>query len=328
MSNAHDTSDDRKIVIKWSGREFDVLVASNETVETVKRKLEEKTSVTAKRQKLMLKTKAGKPATDSTFVGDLLLKPGMKVLMLGTAEETIQALKAEAEVAPHIQDDFDLDERGLSEAQPFAQRPEILERLDRRIASVEPKVLNPPRIGKKLLVLDIDYTIFDLGSAAERPEELARPYLHEFLSSVYQHYDISIWSATSMKWIEVKMKELGVSTHPDYKITFFLDHKAMLTVKHPEHGLFDCKPLQFIWAKWQEYGPHNTIMFDDLRRNYIMNEQNGLVISPYRKSYKNREVDKELLHLKRYLLKIAALESLAHLKHKRWRQYISDELEI
>ena len=36
------------------------------------------------------------------------------------------------------------------------------------------KVLNEPRPGKKLLVVDIDYTIFDLGSSAERPEELAR----------------------------------------------------------------------------------------------------------------------------------------------------------
>lgn len=34
------------------------------------------------------------------------------------------------------------------------------EKLQRRIASVEVKVLNPPRTGKRCLVLDIDYTLF------------------------------------------------------------------------------------------------------------------------------------------------------------------------
>lgn len=34
--------------------------------------------------------------------------------------------------------------------------------------------MNEPRPGKKCLVLDIDYTLFDLGSSAERAEELAR----------------------------------------------------------------------------------------------------------------------------------------------------------
>ena len=76
----------------------------------------------------------------------------------------------------------------------------LQEKLRRRVHSVEVKVLQPPRRGKKCLVLDIDYTIFDLGSSAERPHELARPYLHQFLAAVWEHYDIVIWSATNMKW--------------------------------------------------------------------------------------------------------------------------------
>lgn len=47
-------------------------------------------------------------------------------------------------------------------------------KLERRIKAVDIKVLNAPRPGKKLLVIDIDYTIFDLGSSAERPMDLAR----------------------------------------------------------------------------------------------------------------------------------------------------------
>lgn len=47
-------------------------------------------------------------------------------------------------------------------------------------------------------------------------------------------------------------------------------------------GVFDCKPLPVLWGHFPEYTAHNTIMFDDLRRNYVFNPQNGLVIRPYK----------------------------------------------
>lgn len=34
-----------------------------------------------------------------------------------------------------------------------------------------------------------------------------------------------------MKWVEVKMRELGVLGNDDYKITCMLDHAAMVTVQ-------------------------------------------------------------------------------------------------
>ena len=50
-------------------------------------------------------------------------------------------------------------------------------------------------------------------------------------------------------------------------------------------GLFDCKPLPLLWAKFPEsYNEHNTVMLDDLARNYVFNKQNGLVIRPYRRA--------------------------------------------
>lgn len=96
-------------------------------------------------------------------------------------------------------------------------------------------------------------------------------------------------SATSMRWVDVKMRELGVrrpgfggggwgsggaqrpsgqsqqcgahvqvprhcgacpppcrlqvSTHPDYKVTAFMDHTAMLTVQHPKYGEQSAGPV-------------------------------------------------------------------------------------
>jgi hypothetical protein len=42
------------------------------------------------------------------------------------------------------------------------------------------------------------------------------------------------------------------------------------TKQTEKYGVFDCKPLAFIWAKFSEYTPDNTVMLDDLRRNFVM----------------------------------------------------------
>ena len=92
--------------------------------------------------------------------------------------------------------------------------------------------------------------------------------------------------------------------------------------------MFNCKPLSFLWGKFPDfYNEDNTIMFDDLRRNFVHNKQNGLVIRPFRNAHLARHTDKELLYLKVYLLKIAQLETLRTLRHSRWETYIQQELK-
>ena len=76
-----------EVTIKWQGKEFSIALAQNDTVGELKRKIEEQTEVQPKRQKLLgLKAKAGGglPA-DSVHVHELVLKPGMKVMMMGWA---------------------------------------------------------------------------------------------------------------------------------------------------------------------------------------------------------------------------------------------------
>ena len=55
-----------------------------------------------------------------------------------------------------------------------------------RVEKYEVKIINDLREDKKLLVLDIDYTLFDHKTPAETGAELMRPYLHEFLTSAYK----------------------------------------------------------------------------------------------------------------------------------------------
>uniref|UniRef100_H2Z0J7 FCP1 homology domain-containing protein n=1 Tax=Ciona savignyi TaxID=51511 RepID=H2Z0J7_CIOSA len=311
----------------------------------------------------------------------------MKIMMMGTTEENLVKVLGPAPDVGEVINDFDI---GDDEDVKLECMEEHLAKIERRVKTYEVKKLNDPRKGKKLLVLDVDYTLFDHRSNAEKAVELMRPYLHEFLTRAYVHYDIVIWckyncksnngllllklnqnktfqysllltAATSMKWIEVKMKELGVTSNPNYKIAFFMDHGAMITVHTPSYGVIDVriifktlslitmakcsfnglflhtylnhkmyfsfdhdftKPLGVIWGKYPEYySSHNTIMFDDLRRNFLMNPQSGLKIRPFKNAHMSRSTDVELHGLSQYLEDIADLESFSLLKHKRWESY-------
>ncbi|GAV61201.1 ubiquitin domain-containing protein/NIF domain-containing protein [Cephalotus follicularis] len=313
------TEDELTLTVKWSGKEYTVRVCADDSVAELKRRICELTNVLPKRQKLLYPKIGNRLADDSLLLSQLPLKSSLKITMIGTVEDDILVDQADS---PDIVDDFEL---GKDEAVDIKDKEVNKQKLRRRIDQYKIKLRNPCREGKKLLVLDIDYTLFDHRSTAESPLQLMRPYLHEFLTAAYAEYDIMIWSATSMKWVELKMEELGVLNNSNYKITALLDHLAMITVQSDFHGIFNCKPLGLIWAQLPEfYSSRNTIMFDDLRRNYVMNPQNGLVIKPFRKAYANRDSDRELVKLTQYLLAIAELDDLSTLDHANW-EFLTDD---
>lgn len=202
--------------------------------------------------------------------------------------------------------------------------PQNLARLKDRIDNYVMKVLNLPRKGKKLLVLDLDYTLFDhlsVGSVAE----VARPYLHEFLTAVYKYYDIYIWSATSMDAILLKLTRLGVYKHSDYKIVMMLDNEAMIPVT-TGFGTMNTKPLGLLWGRFPGYyNRSNSVMIDDIRYNFLMNGSNGLRIRPCQNMPELRGQDTELQWLTKYLLEIACLDEAAfrRLNHRCWERVVS-----
>ncbi|XP_031488515.1 ubiquitin-like domain-containing CTD phosphatase isoform X2 [Nymphaea colorata] len=306
------------LCVKWNGKEYTVRVCADDTVGELKRRICEATTVLPKRQKLLYPKVGPKQLSDdATILSTLQLKPTLKMTMIGTVEDEIFVDQVDG---PEIIDDFELVQEDVTD---IKDKDVNQQKLKRRISQYKIELLNPCREGKKLLVLDIDYTLFDHRSTAENPLELMRPYLHEFLSAAYAEYDIMIWSATSMRWVELKMGQLGVLNNPNYKIAALLDHMAMITVQSDTHGIFDCKPLGLIWALFPEYyNSKNSIMFDDLRRNFVMNPQNGLVIKPFRKAHLNRKNDDELVRLTQYLLAIAELEDLSQLDHVKWESFI------
>lgn len=259
----------------------------------------------------------GKAAQDDDIIGKLDLKPGYKLMLMGSREEDIAEASQAPENVPDVINDLDIEEEEVEIEKAEVNLRKIQIRIDRYVITE----LNPLREGKKLLVLDIDYTLFDHKSVAESGAELMRPYLHEFLTRAYKNYDIVIWSATSMRWINEKMKLLGVSNHPNYKIAFHLDVLAMISVHSPKYGLVGVKPLGIIWGKYKQYSAKNTIMFDDIRRNFIMNPQSGLRIRPFKHAHTTRVKDVELVKLSRYLELIAKVDDFQTLNHRKWEDY-------
>lgn len=224
-----------KVQLKWNKQDLVIELQGTQTLAELKSLIYEQTKILPDRQKLMgLKLKGPGPMTNTTTMDELNLTA--KIMLMGTPEESITELNAAKPVQPDLSEGQEEEQQDTTwiedpDQVPLEKREEVRIKLERRIQTYQGKILNEPRPGKKLLVLDIDYTLFDHRSPAETGAELMRPYLHEFLTTVYEHYDIGIWSATSMKWIESKMKLLGVeaisqgrSSNPqfNYKIVFYM----------------------------------------------------------------------------------------------------------
>lgn len=307
-----------KLIIKWSGKEYEMELTENDSVMDLKCAIQKQTGVRPERQKLLNLKYKGKLADDNIQLSQVKLKQGFKIMMMGSLEDDIAEASSMPKNLPEVINDLDIEEEEVA----VENHDIYLAKVERRVKDYKIKILNEPRENKKLLVLDIDYTLFDHRSVAETGLELMRPYLHEFLKSAYEDYDIVIWSATDMKWIEEKMKLLGVSSNTDYKILFYLDSLAMISVHTSKYGVVEVKPLGVIWGKFEQYNHTNTIMFDDMRRNFIMNPKNGLKIKPFRQAHFNRSTDKELLYLSEYLRNLAKkCQDFSKINHRNWKKY-------
>eukprot|EP00735_Rhodelphis_limneticus_P004638 TRINITY_DN16255_c0_g1::TRINITY_DN16255_c0_g1_i1::g.3152::m.3152 TRINITY_DN16255_c0_g1::TRINITY_DN16255_c0_g1_i1::g.3152 ORF type:complete len:401 (+),score=47.87,sp/Q5ZJJ8/UBCP1_CHICK/54.92/8e-103,NIF/PF03031.13/3.4e+03,NIF/PF03031.13/1.3e-23,ubiquitin/PF00240.18/2e-06 TRINITY_DN16255_c0_g1_i1:16-1218(+) len=307
------------LTVKWTNQEIHLVLDSDATVQDVKRKLEIETNVLTKRQKLI--GFGPKMPEDHVAISALSLK-SKKIMMMGTPEEN---LLSEPDSCDYDQTINDLD--SPEEFVACMNRHENLQKINNRIKNYKLNILNPPRVGKHLLVLDVDYTLFDHRSVGSNFLELQRPYLHEFLTACYQYYDIVIWSATSMKWVHLKMKELGVLGNPQYRITALVDHAAMISVHTDKYGVVNCKPLGVLWGLLKpHYHEKNTICVDDLKRNFLMNPQNGLRIRPCRNLPLTMAQDRELQGLSQYLVLVAEMADFSELNHSHWEDYVAKRI--
>ncbi len=92
--------------------------------------------------------------------------------------------------------DFDIEYSTLSDPGKDIVNLNALEKLQ---STTHIRLLHNICPQKKLLVLDLDYTLFDCKSQVSHISELARPGLHDFLSILGKYYEFCIWSQTSWR---------------------------------------------------------------------------------------------------------------------------------
>eukprot|EP01041_Mallomonas_annulata_P009157 gene9157-18972_t len=271
---------------KWRGIQYklDNILPHSTTVGDIKRMLEEQTAVCPKRQKLIGLGKLGQLSSDDLFLSSLDLKIkccSVSFTMTGTPEIEIIQLEENNQQSIHnneILNDFDL-----------SCSPSTMEwhKISTHVQKTEISFINLPRDGKKLLVLDLDHTLLDFTHKHHthpHPHEMKRPHLDHFMTTVYEYYDIAIWSQTHWKWLELKLTELDMLTHPNYKICFVLDKSSMFRNAHSKY----VKPLQIIWSKFPDrWSRRNTVHVDDVARNFYLNPQSGLLVRPFFKDGNN-----------------------------------------
>ncbi|KAL5529487.1 hypothetical protein ACEPAG_5472 [Sanghuangporus baumii] len=320
-----------KLRFTWVSKMYDLSVAESDRVYDLKSLIFSMTNVPPDRQKILGLVKGRLPPEEET-ISALKLTSGKKFSLVGTVLGDELKHPSQSEEFPDVFNDLDLDfsenmqasRAYISDRRNQRKIREATQRLRENLA-----LMHPLREGKKLLVLDIDYTILDTKPLLEGslpPIECARPGLHEFLEAIYPYYDICVWSQTSWVWLETKLHELGMigSESNHYKINFVLDKTCMFKVFSVRNGQqfpHHVKPLKIIWNVFPQYNASNTIHIDDLSRNFALNPGEGLKISAFKEAHTLRaSEDRELEKLARYMVHIAILPDLRSIDHKEWKK--------
>jgi len=313
----------------WSSQNFDLEIAESDRVFDLKAKIQKLTNVPTDRQKIVGLVK-GRLPPDEARIGDLQLIALKRFMLVGTpAGQELRDPDA-LEDLPEVFNDFDIDLASNPEAaQAYLRDMRNIRKIKEVTRATNITIMNPLREGKRLLVLDLDYTLVDtkvLTTGALPPIECARPGLHTFLEAVYPWYDVCVWSQTNWIWLETKLVELGMvgNSERQYKISFVLPKDAMFSVYSMREGKpykHAVKPLAVIWAHFPQFNAKNTIHIDDLSRNFALNPGEGLKISAFRVT--QNSPDRELTSLAQYLRFLADVSDFTSVQHKDWKKVVS-----
>jgi len=222
------------LTARWGGQAVEVTLSPADwntvTFDEFRGLLEAETDVPANKMKLIgIVTSDGK-LPKNELIKDLRFKKSDRSFMLvGTARGNF--LKE-----PEPDDDVETAVASYDVSLAF----EVLrDRMREAIKTTDLRWMNSGTRSKKLLVLDLDYTLFDCQGTRDVRIPLSaykRPYFDSFLKEAYENFNLCVWSQTSWTWVEAKVTELGMLSSPDYNLLFVLDQSSMFTVTSSKNG--------------------------------------------------------------------------------------------
>ncbi|PPQ66466.1 hypothetical protein CVT26_011224 [Gymnopilus dilepis] len=327
----------------WAGKPYTIEVADSDRLLDLKSAIYDLTKVPNERQKILGFVK-GKLPSDETRISDLSIIPAKKFTLIGTPEGDEIKDPSQLESLPDVVNDLDVDfSDNLAASNRYLHDARNIRKVHEATKNLQVNIIHPLRPGKKLLVLDIDYskssfplflrTILDtkpLTSGSLPPSECARPGLHEFLEAIYPFYDSTYLIflkarllrclLTSWIWLETKLVELGmIGSHRSYQTCMF----TVFTERDGKPWTHSVKALQIIWNHFPQFNATNTIHVDDLSRNFALNPKEGLKISAFKNAHTPEAIaDRELQKLARYLIHIAGVSDFTTLSHKDWKSVV------
>ena len=178
---------------------------------------------------------------------------------------------------------------------------------------------------KKLLVLDLDQTLIQ---SSELPIDdyhfiyrtgystvwiKKRPGLDNFLSEIFDLYDVAIWSYGTDDYVKLIIQAIA----PTYDFVFIWTRKrcTLRRISNVECNLdtgmpqntYHIKKLSKIWRKrTNNYNKYNTVVIDDTPITYINNYGNAIPI----KEYNGQTYDLEFDIILKILNKLIAYDNV------------------
>uniref|UniRef100_A0A7S3D9K5 FCP1 homology domain-containing protein n=1 Tax=Palpitomonas bilix TaxID=652834 RepID=A0A7S3D9K5_9EUKA len=278
-----------EIAVLHKSKKYYPALNDKSTVSELKEELYKLTQVHPSRQKVFGFIKKPKDVLDDHLLVEAGIKKSKALAMVGSDDVSVHQLKG-MEVDKDLIDDFDVD--NLQKVPPldlFVMKERRREKVVQTMNEFKAKRLSllptaARRIEKPIILIDLHRTLL---YAQKKPSKkiLLRPYLHEFLGMLYEHYDIGIWSSMGREVTLFLLKKANMHCQDKYKICCVIDKSWNFEVDYESSGqkyLRPVKPLELLFERYPDsFNPHNTIVLDDFSRHSLFNPFNHIKVQPF-----------------------------------------------